>query len=509
MKISNIKRRGFIQAMAATMPMLTGFAASVRAGAPPNPHYDVIIVGAGTAGIPAAIFAGRRGGQILLIDAAPSVGGTLFLSTGQMSAAGTRLQRAKGIDDSADLHFDDVMRISRKTADADLVRLAVDEAAPTFDWLMESGFEPILEHPILGSAHEPYSTKRYVWSPNLGHGILQTLHAELQPLLDSGQVELLLSSPVTALVTDETGAVTGVRVRSEDRERVFYGSSVVLASGGYNANPAMFEKLSGYRHYCNMAYPFANGAGIGLALSVGGYVRGRQNYLCNFGSILANKEYPANRLARFNTVPEEREPWEIYVNTNGERFVCEDEPSVDIREHALLEQPDLRYWIVFDSEILNDAPPGVRTWSREDIRAAFEEQVMFTQGDTLEALAGESGIDSAGLARTVAEYNQAVLRGVDSLGRKHLPRAINKPPFYAIRLQGHSVTSTVGIAVNSELRVTRPDGSTVDNLYAAGEVLGAGQTMGRAFVGGMMVTPALSLGRYLGQNLPLPASPKS
>tara|TARA_B110000971_G_scaffold150463_1_gene153668 strand:- start:657 stop:2186 length:1530 start_codon:yes stop_codon:yes gene_type:complete len=506
MKTPKMKRRTFLQVMAATMPMMAGFAARVRAITAPNPHYDVIIVGAGTAGIPVAIFAARRGGRVLLLDAAPRIGGTLFLSTGQMSAAGTQLQQAKGIEDSAELHFDDVMRISQNTADAELVRLAVNEAAPTFDWLMEGGFEPFPEHPILGSAHEPYSTKRYVWSPNRGPGILQTIQHELQPLLDSGQVQVQLSSPVTALVTNQEGAIMGVRVRSEDRERVFHGSSIVLASGGYNANPALFEKLSGYRHYCNMAYPFASGAGIGLALSVGGYVRGRQNYLCNFGSILVDKDYPAKRLARFNTDPEKRKPWEIYVNTNGERFVCEDEPSVDVREHALLEQPDLRYWIVFDSAILNDSPPGVRSWSREDILTAFDEQIMFTQGDTLEALAENSGIEPIGLARTVADYNQAVLQEVDSFGRRHLPLAISKPPFYAIRLQGHSVTSTVGIGVDSELRVTRPDGSIVDNLYAAGEVLGAGQTMGRAFVGGMMVTPALSLGRYLGQNLPLPAT---
>lgn len=501
-----MKRRSFMGVLGAAT--LAGFGARVRAITASKPYYDAIIVGAGTAGIPAAIFAARRGARVLLLDAAPVVGGTLFVSTGQMSAAGTQLQKSKGIEDNADLHFDDVMRISRKTADVDLVRLAVDEAAPTFDWLMDSGFEPVSEHPVLGDAHEPYSTARYVWSQNFGMGILQTLQSELQPLLDSGQIELRLSSPVTALLTDRRGAVTGVRIHSEDRERTFYGNSIVLASGGYAANPQLFEKLSGYRHYCDMAYPFAKGVGIELALSVGGYLRGRENYLCNFGSILVSKNYPAKRLARFNTDPHERAPWEIYVNTNGERFVCEDEPSVDVREHALLEQPDIRHWVVFDSEILSEAPVGVRNWTKEQVRAAFDEQVMFTQGETLEELAKVSGIDPAGLERTVIDYNQGVLTGNDSLGRKHMPRTISKAPFYAIRLQGHSVTSTVGIAVDDELRVERPDGSTIGNLYAAGELLGAGQTQGKAFVGGMMVTPALSFGRYLGQNLPINGAKK-
>jgi fumarate reductase flavoprotein subunit len=84
-----------------------------------------------------------------------------------------------------------------------------------------------------------------------------------------------------------------------------------------------------------------------------------------------------------------------------------------------------------------------------------------------------------------------------------MPRRIEKGPFYAIRHQGHSTTSTVGLAVDRELRVVRPGGEPIRNLYAAGELLGAGQTQGKSFVGGMMVTPALSFGRVLGQRLPL------
>ena len=101
--------------------------------------WDLIIVGGGTAGLPAAIFGARRGAKVLIIEASLQIGGTLFLSTGQMSAAGTRLQKEKGIQDSAQLHFDDVLRISRRTVRPELVRLAVDNAATTFDWLMENG----------------------------------------------------------------------------------------------------------------------------------------------------------------------------------------------------------------------------------------------------------------------------------------------------------------------------------------------------------------------------------
>jgi len=113
-------------------------------------QWDVIVVGGGTAGMPAATFAAERGARVLVVDAAADVGGTLHLSTGQLSAAGTRLQAAKGVTDSTDAHYDDVMRISKNTADKTLVRLAVDNAAETFDWLQDNGFRS-----VRGPCHHP------------------------------------------------------------------------------------------------------------------------------------------------------------------------------------------------------------------------------------------------------------------------------------------------------------------------------------------------------------------
>ena len=466
-------------------------------------RYDLIVIGAGTAGIPAAIFAAARGARVLMLDAAPDIGGTLHLSTGQMSAAGTRLQARLGIKDSAQLHYDDVMRISKNTADPQIVRLAVDHAADTFDWLMDKGLQPLPDHPVLGLGHEPYSERRYYWAANGGRDILAVLRAELAPHLAAGRIDLLLDTPVTALLTDDAGAVEAVRVQSADRERVLRGRQVLLSCGGYVSNPELFEQLSGVRDYGDNGYAYSQGAGIKLGVSVGGFVRGRENYLSNFGSILADDQFPAKVFARFQAIPQLREPWEIFVNARGERFIREDEPSFDRRETALLPQPDLRYWVVFDEEILATAPPGVIGFSREEMRDAFDVHGWFVKADSLEALADKAGIEAPGLLKTVAEYNRAVAVGQDRFGRKHLPRAIRKGPFYAIRHQGHSTTSTVGLAVDGELQVVRARGEPIRNLYAAGELLGAGQLMGQSFVGGMMVTPAMTFGRLLGQRLPL------
>ena len=82
-----------------------------------NQHWDVIVIGGGTAGLPAAIFAAQRGLKVLIIEKAPIIGGTLFLSTGQIAGAGTIFQQRKGIKDSPDQHYDDIMRINNNTSD--------------------------------------------------------------------------------------------------------------------------------------------------------------------------------------------------------------------------------------------------------------------------------------------------------------------------------------------------------------------------------------------------------
>jgi fumarate reductase flavoprotein subunit len=494
-----MKRRELL-AGASALAALSTLPRDVRAAA--SGDYDFVIVGAGTAGLPAAIFASRRGARVLMLDAAPVIGGTLHLSTGQMAAAGTKLQKAKGIVDTPDAHYRDAMRINRNTADAALVRLAVDEAATTLDWLMDHGLEVLPDHPVYGSGHEFYTERRYQWAAQGGRSILAVLQQQLKPEVDAGRVTVQLSSPVTSLLLSKSGAVEGVRAKTSAGEREYRGRHVLLTVGGYASNSAMFEKLNGVPDYGDNSYPYSQGAGIDLGLQAGGYVRGRQNYLCSFGAVLAGEKIPSPVYARFQTWPQKRPPWEVYVNAAGARFIREDEPSVDRREHALLKQPDMRYWIVFDDAILDAAPPGLDGWDRERTKAAFAAHPMFKSAPTLAALAEATGIDRAGLERTIAAYNRGVAAKRDALGRAHLPAPVAKPPYYAIRMQGFSTTSTVGLAVDGRLRVLREKGGVVPNLYAAGELLGAGQTMGNAFVGGMMVTPALSFGRWLGQTLP-------
>jgi fumarate reductase flavoprotein subunit len=210
--------------------------------------------------------------------------------------------------------------------------------------------------------------------------------------------------------------------------------------------------------------------------------------------------------------PADRPPWEIQVNAAGRRFFAEDSSSFDAQEKALAKQPGERAWIVFDSSILERAPtlvtgPDGTPWSRIELRAAFErERPMFYRATRWDELAARAGIDAAGLTETVRYYNGSVAAGSDPLGRRHLPAALSSPPFFAIETHGTLYVSAGGIAVDGRLRVVQRGGQIIPALYAAGEVLGAGQLMGRSISGGMTVTPSIALGRYLGTTLPQAAS---
>lgn len=465
-------------------------------------RFDVIVVGAGSAGLPTAYFAARRGARVLLLDADAQIGGTMQISSGQMSAAGTRLQKSKGIIDTADEHYADIMRISRGTVNAGLVRLAVDHAGATFDWLMENGLDVLPEHPVLGQAHEPYTKPRYAWGARMGRSIIAVIEPLLKAEIARGAIDLRLNHEVTSLLQEESGAVIGVEAHDADGHRfAFHGDSIVLTAGGYMGNPTMFEALTGVPQFYMGANPKNRGMVHQIVEAAGGFIRGAELYLSNFGNVLDGEAYPAGLAARINHFPEMRPPWEIYVNLHGQRFVREDMPSVDAREQSLRVQPGLRYWAVFDQRILDRAPPLLSVMSPEDVRAAFNVRPFFHRADTLHALAAAAGISAEGLADTVRLYNYGVRTGNDLLGRKHLPLPIDTPPFYAIRAQGTSISSTAGIAVDDRLRVIRRDGAPIPNLFAAGEILGTAQTMGQSVCGGMNVTPALTFGRLLGSEM--------
>ena len=466
--------------------------------------WDLIVVGGGSAGLPCAIFAARQGARVLVVDRAHRLGGTLDRSMGQIAAAGTRIQAEQGIEDSPEAHFDDIMRISKGKADAELVGVFCNQAARTLDWLGKHGFAPLDGHPVTSGGHEPYTTRRYQWAEQGGVAILKILLPQFLDLARKGSVEYLIRTDALELIQDGSGAVKGVMARDAmGRKMDLLGRKVALTSGGCAGNPEMFKDLHGAPLYANLAYPYNLGGGLEMGLAAGGTLRGAELFQTFFGMVLNDFSVPSTPApVAVRTTPQTRLPWEVYVNTAGQRFVREDHPSVDAREHALLEQQDHRYWIVFDQAIMDAAPSVVMNWDRARLDWAFDKYHFFSRGESLAELAHWAGISADGLAASIARYNSMQASGRDSeFDREHMPLPVGKPPYYAIRMQGTQLLSFAGLNVNTNLEVLDGNGDPIPNLYAAGEVLGAGAVTGFGIVNGMLLTPALVFGRMIGEGV--------
>lgn len=460
-------------------------------------EYDLIVVGVGTAGLPLATFAALRGARVCAFDSAPEPGGCLLINRGQLSGAGTRLQAARGIVDSPDLHYADAMRISHGTSDPTFLRLAVDLQGAFIDWLMDNGFEMEADMPRVIHGHEAYSIARTYWGKDEGRSILAVLLPLFEEQVENGRIELHLSTPVGKLVTGPGGQVCGVEL--EDGSR-FTSRQVVLATGGYGANPELFARLHGGARLWSGSYHHAMGTGLQLAEKLGAEIVHTDKFTSGFGGFLDNSLQRPRYRSFGGLTPQDRPPWEIVVNRHGQRFYPEDLPSADERARLLSEQPDRRAWVVFDRRILEDAPNLFHYFSEARSRAILADPACTACGETLEELADRAGIDRAGLRASVEQYNAAHAGGTDPLGRSFIPRAIEVPPFYAVSIHAYTVRTVGGVRIDSGFRVLRRDGSPVPGLYAVGEVLGS-LISGAGAVGGMSVTPALVFGKLLGERL--------
>jgi glycine/D-amino acid oxidase-like deaminating enzyme len=469
---------------------------------PDQLRYDIVVVGAGTAGIPCALAAAEDGARVLLVEKDDRVGGTLHTTGGHLSAAGTRRQAAMSIEDEPHLHLADVRRISRGSARDDLIERAVMLAPATVDWLDQLGFDFAPETPRLVYGHEPYSVPRTYYGRDAGVSILNVLEPLLREAIDRGSIDLRTATPVTALLSEGDGRVVGVTAWGRNGDEHIGADAVVLATGGFAADADVFAEIEGVP-LVSAAHPTSTGDGLLLARTAGAAVAGRGTYLPTFGG-LPHPTTPtrAQWSDRPLLVAAERPPWEIYVDREGLRFVAEDEPSIDHKERALAAVPGMTFWTVFDDRARRESVPMIVGWSPDDLAARAGRRAGVHRADDLVSLARLAGIDAKGLLATVHDYNADVMADrPDTLGRRHRPAPIAEPPYFALENHGITLISFAGVDVNADLAVRRSDGSVVPGLFAVGEVIGAHATCGNSFCGGMMVTPAIAFGRWLGARL--------
>lgn len=481
--------------------------------------WDIIIVGAGTAGIPCAIEAAKAGAKkILVIEKTNVVGGTLHWTVAHLSGGGTKRQKACGIEDSPEEHCADVMRISQNTADTEITRLATEEAPKTIDWLESLGFPFDKDCPKILHGHVPYLRARTHYA-NVARGGVVILSL-LLPLWDeyvkTGVITPLLNYSLKELLT-ENGQVVGVKAESGGESHEYYGRNVVLTTGGYAANAEFFRTVTpNAPPLFSTASPASEGEGIQAAERIGARFHNAEKYNVSLGGIetainSGRVDYWDAWAGVFSSAY--RTTREIYLNDDGHRFMNEDEARADVRERAVMAEKNWRFWVVFDERALRESyehhEPLVRQWlTAAHVRTcAASRGHFFHTAPTLRELAARCGMNAENCEHSVNRFNACINMISDEFGRTIFLAPIEEAPFYALRINASSLISFGGLAVNADLQVLNTEGSSIQGLYAAGEILGAAATSGNAFCGGMLITPALSFGRLLGKRLGSQTSP--
>ncbi|GIW05554.1 MAG: fumarate reductase flavoprotein subunit [Dehalococcoidia bacterium] len=408
---------------------------------------DVVVVGAGGCGVTAALAAGERGASVLLIDRDHRPVANTARSGGMIPAAGTRLQRAAGIEETPEHFAENILAKNHGQSDPEQTLHLARTATTLVDWLIDRHHLRLeLATDFLYPAHTEY--RMHCPPERTGAALLADLKRAAREVPTIQYVPDVLAEN---LIADEQGAVVGVVVNSGARELV-RARNVILACNGFGGNREMV------REFCPEAAtalyfggPGSTGEGIRWGMALGAAVEFMDSY-----QLHATIAQPGEILVSYSITMEGG----FHVNAQGERFADE---TRGYSEHALdvLAQPGGTAVVVYDERIhrLGLTFP--------DYVACVEARLV-RQAPTIEELGAAFRIDGAALARTLEEYRVARTAGVDRFGRRTF--ADLRPPFYGIRVTGALLHTQGGLVVDRHARVLRTDGTPIPNLYAGGGV---------------------------------------
>jgi fumarate reductase flavoprotein subunit len=256
------------------------------------------------------------------------------------------------------------MHMGHGKAQPDVLRLYVDNAADTINWLEDIGLKYLPEHPVLG-VHAEFATRRYQGGAEGGLSIWKTLMPGFAKAEAAGKIRVLLRTGAVELTKGADGAVTGVIAEDQRGARTQYrGRNVVLTAGGCMRSREVFEKYHKKGLYGRTAYAHSLGQGIEMGVAAGGHVSGGDLYIAHRGAILTDRNFPSPTLTNAAMDSRRRLPWEIEVNASGARYVAED-ADIDTLERALTDQPGMGAWLIWDQEIYDKAPPLMGRISKE------------------------------------------------------------------------------------------------------------------------------------------------
>ena len=458
------------------------------------PARDVVVVGGGNAALCAALSAREEGARVLVLEKAPEAwrGGNSFFTAGGFRFAFESFEELREIvadmsDEEAasmevdpyteDAYYDDLMRVTEDCADPDLAMLLVRESQPTVRWMRDRGVRWI---PMFGRQAFKVGDRFRFWGGLVleavggGPGLVDMQYASAA----KAGIDVRFEAKALRLVTDARGAVTGVVVRTPADTETIAARAVVLASGGFEANPEMRARYLGpnWELARVRGTPYNTGDGIRMALDVGALPWGHWSG-CHSVQWDLNAPWHGDRKVGDN-FQKHSYPLGIIVNLRGERFVDE---GADFRNYtyvkygrAVIEQPRRAAFQIFDQKVLH--------LLREEYRIR---EVTKAEDATIEGLARKLEIDVAGLVDTVTRFNAAVQPGVfnPSVKDGKRTRGITPPksnwaqPLDTPPYVGYAVTTGItftfgGLRITEEAQVIDCEQRPIAGLFAAGELVG-------------------------------------
>ena len=444
-------------------------------------EVPLLIIGAGAAGLCAALAAKEAGVDPVVIERDPVPSGSTALSAGLIPAAGTRFQRAKGIADDPQLFAADIQRKAHGEADLAVVEAVAGGAGPLVEWLADRHGLPF---DVVDNFNYPgHSALRM-------HGLPSRTGRELIDRLrnaaEANDIVILTGRAVDTLCAEPDGRIRGVELIRGDGARERIGcDALVLACNGYGGNPELVRRFIPemsnalyFGHPGNRGDALLWGEALGAQLAHLGAYQGH-------GSLAT----PHNILISWAVIMQGG----FQVNAEGRRF-CDESRGYSEQAADVLRQPGGIAWDVFDARIAAVARQF------EDFREA-ERAGAILAAENIAELAGAMHMPVMALTAEFTEVEGLkAIGGRDRFGRQFAPEQRCGPPFHAVKVTGALFHTQGGLAIAASGRVKRKDGTLFANLYAAGgAAAGVSGASAAGYLSGNGLLTATVLGRLAGE----------
>lgn len=461
---------------------------------------DVIVVGAGLSGLTAALELGRAGVQVIVVDMASVFGGHAVMANGDLNIVRTPFQAARGIEDSPEVAYNDMIKWGKTTSVEWTRYYAENSQAEIYPWLTSLGveFENVLRAP-------DNSVPRIHLTKGRGIGLVRPVYLAC---LSLPNILFRWNTQVTRL-RQRTGHVAGVEVLDlrTDKPDTLLANSVVLATGGFQSN------LDMVREYWAAGVPFpenflagsginSTGAGHAVAHAAGGALVDMDRQM-NLSSGIRDPRYPEIRRG-LNAGNRDA----LWVNKVGRRFINES-ISPELTLPTVVQQPGSTYWAVFDAASRKSLQVSGSDWiSFERIdELILQNPDLVKVAPTLDQLAKMTGLPAGTLQETVESFNRSIDAGLDiefnrfGPGYGRIPPRIVQAPFYAVQFFPLTRKSMGGVAIDLHCRVLDANNRIIAGLFAVGELTGSAGINGESGMAGMFLGPCIVTGRVAARTI--------